>query len=248
MLSVLTIALCFSNAHGFTYSSSSLLQDLSDRKILKRNEQQIFIPSIEHSQSSVPNVSYKCQSRSCLNAVNVAAATWITTSVLGGLVGVPAVAGATKSWYRRINLPTWTPPDRIFAPVWTTLYAFIGYSFYKIHQIQSKSFAMNLAFLHYALNISWPFIFFGLQRLRAGFAMNLTLVASLLAIIPMFYKIYPLSAWLLVPYLAWLLFATKLNQTICKLNPTKSEKGYNNAMLQADIYKLQLEAGKKAGL
>ena len=181
-------------------------------------------------------------------------ATWVGTSILGGLVGVPAVSGATRTWYRKINLPTWLPPDRIFGPVWTTLYALIGYTFSKVYQIQNRSntlyisFPLKLALSHYALNIAWPFVFFGMKKLRAGYIINLILLASLIAILPLFYQIYPASVALLFPYLCWLIFATKLNETICKLNPTGSEKGYNNAMLQADICKLQAEAGRKAGL
>ena len=51
---------------------------------------------------------------------------WAGCCVVGGTAGVPAVVGATKSWYRTIPLPSWTPPDRVFAPVWTTLYALMG--------------------------------------------------------------------------------------------------------------------------
>lgn len=85
-----------------------------------------------------------------------------------------------------------------------------------------------------------------MKRLRAGHGLNLVLVATLLAIIPMFYRINAVSGILLLPYLAWLVFATKLSETICRLNPTV--KGYNNAMLEAGICKLQQEAARKVGL
>ena len=61
-----------------------------------------------------------------------------------------------------------------------------------------------------------------------------------------FSSISPLCSPLLVPYLAWLSFATVLNGAICRLNPTV--KGYNEAMLQAGIQRLRSEAGKQAGL
>lgn len=62
----------------------------------------------------------------------------------------------------------------------------------------------------------------------------------------LFRSISPLASYLLVPYFAWLTFATFLNGAICKLNPTV--KGYNDAMLQAGILKLRKEAGRRAGL
>lgn len=188
-----------------------------------------------------------------LFSIDAAAVGWVTASIVGGASGTPVVARAINSWYRRIALPDWTPPDKVFAPVWTTLYGLMGYAAYRVNRvIQSNTLFTNqpikLFLLHYVLNLVWPVVFFGMKRLRAGYIINLMLVTSLLGIVPMFYKVSPLSAILLLPYLAWLIFATKLNQAICQLNPTGSEKGYNNAMLQADIYKLQIEAGKRVGL
>ena len=107
--------------------------------------------------------------------------------------------------------------------------------------------AMKVALGHYALNIIWAPTFFGMKRLRLGHGINLALVSSLaFGVIPLFYRVNPLSAYLLLPYLAWLAFATALSGTICQLNPT--ENGYNNAMLEDDIRRLQEEAARKIGL
>jgi tryptophan-rich sensory protein len=97
---------------------------------------------------------------------------------------------------------------------------------------------------HFALNILWAPIFFGLQRLRLGLVVNGLLVGTLLSAIKLFFEMDPVSTYLLVPYLGWLLFATYLNYAICKRNPTN--QGYNNAMLEADIIKLQKQAAKYA--
>ena len=56
----------------------------------------------------------------------VPAINWCVGCVVGGPLGTPFVVGAIKTWYRKISLPSWTPPDRIFAPVWTSLYAMMG--------------------------------------------------------------------------------------------------------------------------
>ena len=170
---------------------------------------------------------------------------WILTSVIGGAAGSPFVTIATSSWYRKIELPDWTPPDRIFGPVWTILYSLMGYAAYQVYQkVGLSHISMKLAFVHYLINISWAPVFFGMQRLRLGHAMNLAMIATLLPVMKWFYDIKPASALCLVPYLFWLLFATALSEAICRLNPTV--KGYNNAMMEADICKLQKEAAKRA--
>jgi tryptophan-rich sensory protein len=108
----------------------------------------------------------------------------------------------------------------------------------------------------------WAPLFFGFQYLRVGLVINFALVSTLLVILKHFYAIDPVSAYLQVPYLLWLLYATKLNQAICKLNPMINGmnearlqadlcfdgEGYNDAMLEYDIAKLQAAAAKYVGL
>jgi len=184
--------------------------------------------------------------------------------ILGGCTGTPIVVRATKTWYNRISLPPWTPPNFIFGPVWTTLYGLMGFSVSRIAKsgVPMANIATKLWSIHYALNLLWAPIFFGMKRLRLGFIVNLILIATLGVTLPLFHRIDPLSAYLQVPYLLWLIFATKLNQSICQLNPTVggineamvqadlciSGPGYNDAMLQFDIKKLQTAAAKYAGL
>ena len=212
------------------------------------------------------NVSCSCTSTTS-TALAVSFPSWGYYSIghiVGGCTGSPLVARATKSWYRRISLPTWTPPNYAFAPVWTTLYGLMGYSISRI--VKSTSPTANVATkfwtLHYALNLFWAPVFFGFQYLRLGLIINLLLIATLGMILPLYHQIDPLSAYLQIPYLMWLIFATKLNQSICKLNPMvggsneamiqadlcASGEGYNDAMLQYDIKKLQVAAAKYAGL
>jgi len=184
--------------------------------------------------------------------------------IIGGTTGTPFVLRATKSWYIRISLPKWTPPNYIFGPVWTILYGLMGYSLSRIvNSCNNGSAAIKLWSVHYTLNILWSPIFFGMQRLRLGYIINLCLLTTLIALLPLYYSIDRISAYFQLPYLAWLLFATALNKAICKLNPTtldgkneamvqadicKDGPGYNDAMLKYDIDKLQMAAAKYAGL
>lgn len=182
--------------------------------------------------------------------------------VLGGLVGVPFVAGAVNKppgvdpkdkgldgWYTRISLPSWTPPNRIFAPVWTLLYASMGWSLHLVLQHPKVTPSRQKTLLvmwgiHYASNLIWAPIFFGLQRLRLGLVINYWLTTSLFLWMVLIGHFYPTAGLLLVPYLCWLLFATVLNQAVTRLNPTV--KGYNEAMFQNGLLKLRQQAARFA--
>jgi tryptophan-rich sensory protein len=177
---------------------------------------------------------------------------FILASVVGGAAPTPFVTKAIQIWYKRISLPTYTPPDRLFAPVWTFLYATIGYSFWRILSTTTlykfrRILAIWLA-LHYLMNLSWAPLFFGCKNLKMGHVVNVLLIITLYTLLPLLYThVDMLTAVILIPYALWLAFATQLSHDICRLNPTDSS-GYNNAKLQDDIYKLRREAGRKVGL
>ena len=78
--------------------------------------------------SRLPRRPACSSSRLPVSAALPPASLWIGGAVVGGVAGTPFVVRATTSWYRAIPKPTWCPPDRIFAPVWTTLYASMGYA------------------------------------------------------------------------------------------------------------------------
>ena len=190
--------------------------------------------------------------------------------ILGGVSGAPIVGKATKSWYNNIPLPSWTPPNFVFGPVWTLLYGLMGVSVSRVVKAGSSPtcttslatilLATRLWGFHYALNLSWAPVFFGFKRLRLGLIINFILIATLGYILPLFYRIDPLSAYLQIPYLLWLLYATKLNQAICALNPTIDgrnramiladwgDEDQNDEILQYEIQVLQADAAKYAGL
>lgn len=194
---------------------------------------------------------------------------WVPYSVghiVGGCSGTPIVISGTKKggWYSRIPLPSFTPPNSIFGPIWTLLYGLMGYCFANVVKSTSPSahLARKIWIAHYALNLSWAPIFFGMKRFRLGFIINLLLIASLGIILQLYHSIDPLLAYLQLPYMCWLIFATKLNKEICKLNPTvdgknrgmiqaeicNSGEGYNDVMLEYDIKQLQAKAASYIGL
>ena len=178
---------------------------------------------------------------------------WVLSHTTLPFSGVPFVINGTRKggWYRKIDLPSWTPPDAWFGPVWTFLYTCMGLAVSRISKLSPSPWRQNPLVLmwiaHFCLNMSWAPIFFGLQRFRLGLYISYLLVASLAAILPRFYALDQTSAFLLLPYVLWLFFATfGLNFSICKRNPTKN--GYNEGIFQAQLIKLQEEAAARVGL
>lgn len=186
-----------------------------------------------------------------LNALNVPLTAWSAIGhVVGGASGAVIVTPATKSggWYEKINLPSWVPPNWLFAPVWTTLYACMGVAAARVYKLSTgglSSPTMILWAAHYALNLAWAPAFFGKQMLRLGQAVNIALISTLVPIIVMYHRLDHISAYLLLPYLAWIVFATFLNGAICKRNPTSID-GMNEAKFQSKLVQVQKDAAAYA--
>ena len=146
-------------------------------------------------------------------------------------VAVSFAAGATGlifrpgNWYRQLDKPWWRPPDWLFGPVWTVLYALIGLSGWLVWR-EAGLFGATLPLSVYAvqliLNAAWTPIFFGLHRLGLATAEILVLWASIVATIVLFYPISSTAALLLVPYLAWVSFASVLTFSIWRRNPVST--------------------------
>ena len=142
-------------------------------------------------------------------------------------VAVGAISGffTTKgvdSWYLTIQKPSWNPPSWIFAPVWTSLYIMMGIALYLVWKSPAstsmKKIAISLFAIQLTLNFFWSFIFFDQQQLGWALAEILVLWVFIVATIFAFGQIDKTAAWLLVPYISWVSFATLLNYTIWKLN------------------------------
>ena len=188
------------------------------RKLLGQSMARSLCLSLVFAAASgfrVPSHRAKAPRRAVVAAVAPAPA-WVAGACLGGVLGTPFVVAATKTWYGdgTLNLPSWTPPKGIFAPVWTTLYATIGFAAYKAAAANGLP---KLAVAHYVGNLLWAPLFFKLKQFKAALGLNVALVASLVAVLPAFGAVGAKA--LLLPYLAWLVFATVLNAEIVRLNP-----------------------------
>lgn len=151
--------------------------------------------------------------------------------VFAACVLAPIVVGAANSratrksvreWYPTLAKPPWTPPNWLFAPVWTVLYLMIGWAMWLVlvsdDAVVPVAIAAGLWVLQLGLNALWSPAFFGRRdppaALRILFAMDAAIIATIVA----FAFVSRLAALLLGPYLAWGLFATALNMRVVQLN------------------------------
>jgi tryptophan-rich sensory protein len=137
--------------------------------------------------------------------------------------GVAAVASlaAPGAWYAGLRKPAWNPPNWLFGPVWTALYAMMAAAAWRVWQRggwTAQARPLGLFLLQLALNGLWSWIFFGWHRPGLAFAEILLLWAAILLTIRHFAPVSRSAAALLVPYLAWVSFAAVLNFTLWRLN------------------------------
>lgn len=172
----------------------------------------------------------------------------ITVSLSAGAVGFIFTAPAVQSgWYAGLAKPALNPPNWIFGPVWTTLYFLIGVSLYLVRKngwkvvnplFESGRKAWNpiserlwrgdlqrtnaicIFGTQYVLNILWPYLFFSLHLAGPAFFAILALWCAIVYTIINFYRISKPAAYLLLPYLLWVSFASYLNYSIWIFNQT----------------------------
>lgn len=137
--------------------------------------------------------------------------------VLGGGL---AIGYATRpgAWYAGLAKPTFNPPNRVFAPVWTLLYVMIAIAGWRTFMRAPADAAMIVWTVALALNFLWSPIFFGAKRPDLALGVIVALLAAIVTFIALSWRDDALAAWLFVPYAAWVAFATLLNEEIWRLN------------------------------
>ncbi len=126
------------------------------------------------------------------------------------------------SWYATLQKPSWNPPSWVFGPVWTTLYVMMGIALYLVWKSgapeNKKRPAIALFMVQLVLNFFWSSIFFTLHQIGWALVEIVAMWVAILLTIFAFARISKLAAWLLVPYISWVSFATILTYTIWQLN------------------------------
>ena len=139
-------------------------------------------------------------------------------SVLGSWATLPNI----PAWYEGLAKPPLTPPNGVFGPVWTILYALMAFAIWRVLSahpaMPGRGRAIALFYIQLALNCLWSWSFFAAHSPAAGLVNILALDAAVVATILLFRNIDRLAAWCLAPYLAWIAFATYLNAGVLILN------------------------------
>ena len=140
-----------------------------------------------------------------------------------GALGASVVATSVDTWYADLAKPSFTPPDRLFGPVWTVLYVLMAIAAWRVWRAADRDTRrgpLTLFALQLALTLGWTVVFFGLQKIGAAVATIVVLDVGVVVTTLAFRSIDRWAGLLMVPYLAWVVFATVLNIAIWRLNPT----------------------------
>lgn len=142
-----------------------------------------------------------------------------TTSILGQIATYPNLI----LWYAELAKPSFNPPNWIFAPVWTTLYALMAFALWRILRVQKPSdthrnYAIGLFLFLLILNAAWSWMFFGAHSPLLGLINIVPQFVVILATIFSFARLDRLAAICLLPLAAWVAFAGVLNTAIWLLN------------------------------
>lgn len=140
-----------------------------------------------------------------------------------GALGASVTATSVRTWYAALARPSFTPPDAVFGPVWTALFILMAVAAWRVWRSADRETSrgpLTLFALQLALNLGWSVVFFGLQKIGAAVATIVVLDVAVVVTMLAFRTIDRLAALLLVPYLAWISFATVLNIAFWRLNPT----------------------------
>lgn len=141
----------------------------------------------------------------------------LALGTLSGLANVVSIEG----WYAALKKPVFNPPDEVFAPVWTFLYALMGVGLYLIvsaPDTSARTIALIVFGVQLLLNLSWSFLFFFLRLPGVAFVEIIAVWISILLMIAVFRKVSPTAAYLQIPYFLWVTFASVLNGSLWYLN------------------------------
>lgn len=153
-----------------------------------------------------------------INYLNLTGA--VLVCQMAGVLGSLATTPSIPNWYIFLNKPFFSPPNWVFGPVWILLYTMMGISLYIVWEKKKQICEEGLCFFwtQLALNALWSLIFFGARNLWFGFVIIIFLWVMILGTIIKFRKISKIAAYLMVPYLIWVTFASLLNLAVAILN------------------------------
>jgi len=133
--------------------------------------------------------------------------------------GGAITATSVGDWYQALAKPAFNPPDWVFGPVWTVLYAMIAAAGWRVWRLRGAREPALLAWaVQLGLNVCWSFVFFGARLIGAALVEIVVLLAAIVVTARLFWRIDRGAALLLAPYGAWVGYATLLNAALWRLN------------------------------
>jgi benzodiazapine receptor len=142
----------------------------------------------------------------------------LSIGIVAAIFTRPEIAG----WYSTLNKPSFTPPNWLFPVAWTTIYILIATAAYMVWKLRDGSSIYKTAVIIYVvqltLNFSWSIVFFGRHQILGGLMVIVALLVTIILNISWFNRFSKTAAWLLLPYLLWVSYATLLNISISVLN------------------------------
>lgn len=170
---------------------------------------------------------------------------FIVLCELAGFVGSLFTFSEIPRWYVTISKPVFSPPNWVFGPVWTLLYALMGIAAWLVwEQLRTERtkknkkrawFALQVFGAQLLLNMLWSGIFFGMHNPALAFGEIVLLWIAILVTIKQFWPISRVAAYLLIPYIAWVSFASLLNFSVWQLNSQPQQYGGNMCTEEAKM-------------
>ena len=145
--------------------------------------------------------------------------TFISSSIAGYVTRINI-----DPWYQSLNRLPISPPDWVFAPVWTTLYAFMSIAIWIVYEktkVSDPSFSekiIKIYFYHLVINLTWSFVFFYYHLIFAAFINIIFLIIAISILMVLYLPRSRISFILMVPYLLWVIFASVLNFGLYLIN------------------------------
>lgn len=154
----------------------------------------------------------------------LSAAVSVTIALGVGAIGAFATTSSIATWYAALNKPPFNPPNAVFGPVWTALYVMMAIAVWRVWRApagqnpRDRRRALVAYAVQLALNLCWSLIFFGLRKPGLALAEVAVLFAAVLACANWFWRIDRVAGLLMLPYAAWVAFASLLNFEVWRLN------------------------------
>jgi tryptophan-rich sensory protein len=146
---------------------------------------------------------------------------WLAVVLAVGLIGSWVTLPKIPVWYEALAKPGFTPPNWLFGPVWTLLYVLMAFAVWRAGSrghAAARHFAIALFVVQLALNAIWSPVFFGLEAPLTALFVIVTLDIFVAATLIAFWRLDRPAGIMLVPYLAWVCYATALNAAIATMN------------------------------